>query len=106
MLAVKIELHPYGEEKYAKNIGNVLIWNDGTGTRETGNYGVAVLKEGVSIADGREAVLAEIDNNNTTSVIVEKWGNVKEYPRKLPVQELVTKALINCGYGTETMIAP
>ena len=38
MIRVKIELVPYGKEDWARQIGSVIISNDGTGTTAVGNY--------------------------------------------------------------------
>ena len=38
MIAIKVELWPYGDRKRAKPIGLCLIANDGTGTEQVGNY--------------------------------------------------------------------
>lgn len=38
MLRIKIELVPYGNEEWAREIGNIEIINDGTGDHQNGNY--------------------------------------------------------------------
>jgi len=38
MLRIKIELVPYGKNEWAREIGSVIISNDGTGTESVGNY--------------------------------------------------------------------
>lgn len=38
MLQVTIELWPFGQEEYKRVIGGLQIANDGTGTKEKGNY--------------------------------------------------------------------
>jgi len=38
MLRIKIELVPYGKDAWAREIGSVIIANDGTGTHSVGNY--------------------------------------------------------------------
>jgi hypothetical protein len=99
MLAIKVELHPFGDENSAKNIGNMIIYNKG-GTRERGEYGVVLLKEGVSIKEGREELLGRAYTMNGESDLFETTAEVKDYPRlDLPVWELVTEALSNAGYG-------
>lgn len=44
MLAIKIELWPYGDQSKAKVLGMCMIANDGTGDQETGNY-YAIFKD-------------------------------------------------------------
>jgi len=38
MLKVTIELYPFGAEEAKRTLGEVFIWNDGTGTSKKGNY--------------------------------------------------------------------
>lgn len=38
MLRIKIELVPYGDESLTREIGQVVIINDGTGDYRVGNY--------------------------------------------------------------------
>ena len=45
MIEVKINLIPFGDYKYEKQIGYIKIWNDGTGSYEIGNYGYEVIDE-------------------------------------------------------------
>lgn len=49
MLEVKIDLVPWGDRTLTKQIGYAKIWNDATGTVETGNYGFEVRDEGGDI---------------------------------------------------------
>ncbi len=46
MVVVKIEIHPCGDATRARQIGEVRIANDGTGTAEFGNYDVELLHSG------------------------------------------------------------
>lgn len=41
MIVIKVELWPYGFEKNKKLLGYGVITNDGTGTKERGNYKAA-----------------------------------------------------------------
>lgn len=43
MIRVTIEFVPFGVEDAASTIGELRIWNDGTGTPEVGNYRWAML---------------------------------------------------------------
>lgn len=44
MLVIKIELWPHGDESKKEDMGTAHIWNDGTGTRTSGNYGIKIFK--------------------------------------------------------------
>ena len=46
MLVIKIELWPFGNEAASRSLGEMRLWNDGTGTAESGNY--------VAQLDGKE----------------------------------------------------
>ena len=99
MLAIKVELHPFGDARKAKNIGNMVIYNKG-GTRERGEYGVIVLKEGISIPEGRAALLERTEHICDISGILDAETEVTNYPRlDEPVWELITQALENAGFG-------
>lgn len=45
MIEVKINLVPFGNYKYEKQIGYIKIWNDGTGDVNVGNYGYEILND-------------------------------------------------------------
>lgn len=47
MIVVKIELWPHGNPETVREIGRIVIANDGTGTRELGNYNVALAHAGI-----------------------------------------------------------
>jgi hypothetical protein len=80
MLVVKIELWPFGDAARAKEIARTYIWNQGTGTKELGDYGVHVCKEGdfQHPLDGYPA---------------ERSADIGAYPRRLPVWHLIIRAL-------------
>jgi len=42
MIVVSIELHPNGEYAGSSQIGRMVVWNDGAGTKDVGTYGVAM----------------------------------------------------------------
>ncbi len=54
MLRVKLELVPFGQEKMARQIGELRIHNDGShpDRPEYGNYSVAIDIDGVPYATG------------------------------------------------------
>lgn len=45
MIVVKVELWPFGDEDAKRVLGTTIIVNDGTGTKEKGNYDT-VLADG------------------------------------------------------------
>ncbi len=71
MLVVQVQLWPRGNYADAKQLGLMSIVNDGTGSKEVGNYNV-LLKEDEKLYAGR----------------VENWPRLN-----LPVGELVAAAL-------------
>jgi len=44
MIKVTIEVYPFGIEKLKRHVGTMIISNDGTGTKEMGNYNVKLSK--------------------------------------------------------------
>lgn len=95
MLVVKIELHPFGDETKAKQIGgNLIIYNDGRGTHEYGSYGVVLLPEGTPVSQGRDMI------RGRTSPVYLAQGVVKDYKRNSPyVYDLVEEALKGLDYN-------
>lgn len=73
MLRVTIELVPYGNEDEAREIGKMLIANDGTGDYRTGNYAF------VYTYTDRDSQVAR--------------GTVHKFPRSLGAWSLVKKIL-------------
>ena len=54
MLEIKIDLVPYGDRTYTKQIGYAKIWNDASGDVEVGNYGYIVEDDrGQLVAEGK-----------------------------------------------------
>jgi hypothetical protein len=51
MIRVTVEMIPYGIEKHAEVIGQLKIINDGTGTKEVGNYTWEMVEEGVGLLE-------------------------------------------------------
>lgn len=47
MLIVKIELWPFGVEEKKRQIGELRIWNDGTGDVDYGNYKAEAKHAGI-----------------------------------------------------------
>lgn len=44
MIVVRIEMWPHGDERLKREIGAAMITNQGTGTRDAGNYTVRLMK--------------------------------------------------------------
>lgn len=85
MLVVKIELHSAITGQVTE-IGKMIIANDGTGTREVGNYDVRLGRRGVQ-------ELSKIYHKPS------RRGRVLEYRRlSKSVWELVSKALKSVGF--------
>lgn len=51
-------MHPYGIEELKKDIGEITIWNDGTGTKKKGNYKAKI---------GRSKKIIEVKGYNRIS---------------------------------------
>lgn len=77
MVVVKIQLWPMGDESKSKTIGVCKIANDGTGTKDHGNYNVALSHSGKFF--GRPGVW--------------KSGRLLNHKRTLSPFHLVLKAL-------------
>jgi len=78
MIVIKVELWPGGFEGRKKEIGRMLIDNDGTShTPKRGHYRVRLMRKG-------------------SSRTVQRTARVEDYPREsYPVWELVRRALEN-----------
>lgn len=76
MLVVKLEIWPHGNEASAREVGRLLIANDGTGTEAVGNY-TAVMED-------------------ASCRLV---GSVANFERKRTVWRLVYRALWSCLSG-------
>lgn len=63
MLKITIELYPLGFEKNKSTLGEMYIYNDGTGTSTNGNYKYKIFKK----------------NSNKT---IWKSGEIKNFNRK------------------------
>lgn len=93
MLVVSVDLISArtGEKK---NLGKVIIANDGTGTDARGNYFIRALRAGTSLVGWH--------NKKPTRV-----GSVVNYPRnKESVWTLVTRALVSLGYEPDDASGP
>lgn len=79
MLVLKLEMHSAITGKVTE-IGRTYIYNDGTGGRLRGNYGVRVCRRGGTAFEGR----------------MSRTGEVKDYPRlSYNVWRLVIRSLLS-----------
>lgn len=86
MIVVKIELWPRGLRHKARELGRVVIANEGTGTDERGNYKVALSHAGVYA--GQPGAW--------------KGGTVVGHLRKLSPYHLVQSAIASALKGRST----
>ena len=73
MIRVRVELVPFGNEDKAKEIGQLVLANDGHGNMFTGNY-----------------VFVCADDSGE-----EREGSVKDFPRKQGIWSLISKCISN-----------
>ena len=79
MLLVKLELHPYGDERLGRVLGEIRIANDGKGTEDWANYNVLVTQLGPPGCSEQDR----------------RWkARVKGWHRKQNVWQLVRQALV------------
>lgn len=71
MLRITVELVPFGDDRYSKKIGSMLIANDGSGNGCVDNY----------------AWTAEDDRGNSIE------GKLEEHDRSMSVWNLIGKCL-------------
>ena len=74
MIYVRMEMWPGGNQKKKYLLGELLIRNNGTGTRTRGSYYFAVSKRG---GFGKGSCLPAFETTNDLT-----WGNVANFPRK------------------------
>lgn len=80
MIVVKVELHNANNGEISE-IGRAIIFNDGSGTAERGNYGVRIGRKGNTL---NAAILSH----------PQKQAKVLDYPRQsYTVWELVRRSL-------------
>ena len=73
MIRVKVDLVPFGNEDEAKEIGQLVLANDGYGNVFTGNY-----------------VFAYADDSGN-----ECEGSVKDFPRQQGIWKLIAECITN-----------
>lgn len=87
MIVIRVEIWPLGDESHKREWGRIHITNDGTGTRESGNYKVRIFKK---------------DNRS-----IWKEGRVEGYPRLSkalgPHDLLLWCLLATIGYRTANL---
>jgi hypothetical protein len=86
VIVIPLQMWQFGYEDRQWNIGTIVIFNDGTGTQNRGNYVCRTYKEGEW----------EKKKNLATPI---REGKVSDWPRNSrPVFELVIAGLHACGY--------
>lgn len=81
MVVVKVELWPGGDQSQKRDIGCIMIANDGSGDHETGSYEAAIAHGGAYF--GKPGVY--------------KQGKVTGFNRKLSPYHLLARVLKACG---------
>jgi hypothetical protein len=71
MLEVKIHLVPYGKQDWKRIIGSITIVNNGTGTRELGNYKYVIEDRDVKI----EGELKKYNRNQSVFFLLKEILN-------------------------------
>lgn len=80
MLVVKVELWRHGNENDVTEIGRLYVINDGTGTKERGNYELYLCRRGTT--------------ERPPDGVYTGKGRIKDYPRKsYPAWELIRRGL-------------
>ena len=71
MIVCRIEIWPHGNRETAREIGRVVVANDGTGTMETGRYKAALTHTGVHAGKPGAYAMAEgVEHQRRRSVYV------------------------------------
>ena len=83
MIRVRVDLVPFGNEDEAKEIGQLVLANDGSGNAFTGNY-----------------VFVYADDSGR-----EHEGSVKDFPRRQGIWELIAECLSNPSYLHDERLA-
>jgi hypothetical protein len=78
MIVVNIELWPGGDKNRKRNLGHMVITNDGTGTERVGNYRVTLSHAGIYYGKRKEPW---------------KTGVVRNHLRMLSPYHLILRAL-------------
>lgn len=100
MITVKIELWPRGREEGREELGRMYIANDGNGTRERGNYRVAVCRKGST--EVPIEILHEELRSVATLPPAARAATVANYPRlSLNVWRLIARA-VHAAFPEET----
>lgn len=102
MLVATLELWPQGDRTRAKQLVNALIWNDGSGTPETGNYQYLVSTEKdpeggfwtpATVDELVDAVLDNIRRSTAPTDPSITKGSVSNWDRSQTAAELLTLVL-------------
>lgn len=103
MLRITIELLPQGNEKAARTIGLIEIANDGSGTKQTGNYRCTLKKtfpwRGALVEKWKQGVFtATEEDKDVLAGTMEGFDRQKRGP-----YDLLFRALVACGIDRRNM---
>jgi hypothetical protein len=79
MLKIKLELHPFGDSSRKRTLGELDIWNKGTGDQMFGDYGYRINESESQFAQAVEGE-GEIDDwkrDNPGFLLV--WRALEDY---------------------------
>ncbi len=84
MIKVIVELHPFGSEADKRVLGEMIVWNDGTGSPSRGNYKFWFGRGANTLAEQRKVRKGDVPPK----------GEVRDFPRKsYSVFELLKRCL-------------
>ena len=63
MIITKVYLRPHGDETQDRQIGEMKIWNNGSGCETLGNYFCSLFLDGKEIAKGKVNNFRRLDEN-------------------------------------------
>lgn len=96
MIYVRIELWPFGDRDRRAVLGEMVIANDGTGTKNIGNYNVWSKTDPKKLLDNQS-----VPQN---SMLLRSWigkmqpKRVEFHDRELRIWELIRKAIESVGF--------
>jgi len=96
MIVIKIELHSAITRKVTE-IGRMVIFNDGMGTRTKGDYEANVIRKPTAKGLDWDDQMHDTLRNRAQATRTSRVENYSRLSR--PVWDLVTLALKNMGYG-------
>lgn len=98
MLYIRIELWPWGDRDRRKCLGEMIVYNDTTGSSSHGNYRVFHRTEPQDLLDNTEKPEKSLRIQQFISKSKKKTVHVKGHDRSLSVWDLILQALKASGY--------